>query len=408
MHNKGLTSFIVLLFIALFFLCSLFNSLKKFHGNYSGLLRISTLFAAQNPFLKHNPALYKTLLLASDTGYDGQLYYFIAFDPLLHQFADQPEQYQKVVDAVPYRYSRIIYPLLTNLLSNGNPYLFPQVMIWILLFSLIAGAFFFNRILVFHNIHPAWTLLYGIVPSFIFALTYGTPEPLAAMALLAGLFFYNTRRFWISALFLSAAILTRETSIIAILCVAIFEMKTQKNRRGAGILLMALIPFIAWRIFLTYRLWDLYGWHSLYYSAGNVGLPLKGIIDLYSTIFAGQYLRYIIPAGILLPIFIALIVVIATRIFWRRRNLYALIGSLYAVLLLCATYDKIWIHVANAERTCFEAFLMFFLAVLSSESFKSRNYYRYAFTAILFLYCAVLSTAHQSFRFGLMPWRLFN
>jgi hypothetical protein len=56
----------------------------------------------------------------NEFGYDGQFYYYIAFDPVHARF---------YIDDPSYRYTRILYPIMARLLAFGRPALIPYTLI---------------------------------------------------------------------------------------------------------------------------------------------------------------------------------------------------------------------------------------------------------------------------------------
>ena len=64
-------------------------------------------------------------VLKDSAGFDGQFYYRLALNP----FTSQPTEFGITLDAPPLRHQRILYPLLSSVLSLGNHNLLPAVMI---------------------------------------------------------------------------------------------------------------------------------------------------------------------------------------------------------------------------------------------------------------------------------------
>lgn len=391
----------VIVLVCAFFFIAMLQALKKYNGNFSGFLHISEQFAARNPFLNRNEDILNSLRLVRDTGYDGQLYYSMCFDPLLRSYKKDPVFYKNVVDVIPYRYTRIGYSLLTSIISNQIN--FPGTMVLALLFFLALGAFFFNRILLIFNKSPLWTLTYAAVPGLMFALCFATPEPIALALVLGGLFFYFKNKTGLAVLFFALALIMRETVAIVIFAVSITEVIYTKNLKRASILFCSLISIVVWKLYLLTVLWDTHGWSSIYFNVGNVGVPYKGVIELYLAIFHGQYLRYITPAGIIFPALVSVMMIVSAKMFHETKSPLPLACVAYSLLILSCTYSKIWIHIANAERTSYELFCLFFLSVVMTERHHKVGY---LCLGIAVVYSFLLGAVHHEFRLGLMPWRL--
>lgn len=82
-----------------------------------------------------------------------------------------------------------------------------------------------------------------------------------------------------------------------------------------------------------------------------------------------------------------LLIVLALATFCRRamRELHpvAIAGVAYSLVGLCLTYDKLWIHIGNAQRGTFEVFVT--LAILCSTD-AARDWTGRLITAVI--WCA--------------------
>src|SRR5262249_30095039 len=155
---------------------------------------LGRMFADRVPFLTERPELKAQLQILDGAGYDGEFVYYIAFDPFLLAFKNEPSRYRAFVDAPPYRYGRIGFSLLTKLFSWGDPERYPQTMIWLIVAATFAGAWYLATIAQHFGYSGWWALLYVLVPGFIQSLRTGLPEAIAAACLLGGyLFVLRTR-----------------------------------------------------------------------------------------------------------------------------------------------------------------------------------------------------------------------
>jgi hypothetical protein len=362
---------LVLAFVALAFSHAFTKSVLRHHnGNYSGFLHIypewQEKFGQLYGFSDDETAAALKSLITTIEEYDGQFYYFMAYDPFLSRYRREPDKYLWFIDEPAYRYGRIGYSLLVRIFSWGRPGLYPETMIWILLASYFVGVFFLARILVFFGQSPLWALLYLLVPGFHLSLHFALPEPLAAAFLLAGSYFYLKRKLLPASAFLAASLLVRETGILLVLAFAAFELLKNKNIRATLVLGCALVPLGLWRGFITARLFPVYGWKTLAFSPGDFTLPFLGIADLFKSIFGETY-GYPEEVG---PVFVYSLLIIAAFaiaavLVSRSRDVWSLGFFLFSLLSVSLNLEKIWIHPDNAARGTSELFLLLIIAVFA-------------------------------------------
>lgn len=130
---------------------------------------------------------------------------------------------------------------------------------------------------------------------------------------------------------------------------------------------VAVLPMLLWRSYVGFRLWPALGWEAFWHSTGDLGWPFVGILELWSQVwqlayFPGQVSFSI--AAFWFPALLVLALAIFSRRALRERHPLAMAGVVYSLVGLCLTYDKLWIHIGNAQRGTFEVFLT--LAILSS------------------------------------------
>ena len=144
---------------AAFFTSAMLQTLATNQGNYSAFLHLSRDVAAHAPFLQERPALARSLVLY-DQGYDGQFMYLMAFDPFMQRYSDRPQEYRAFIDAPPYRFGRIGFPLMTRLFAAGAPERFPAVMVWLVIAAHFALALALASIASRVGWSPLTALLY--------------------------------------------------------------------------------------------------------------------------------------------------------------------------------------------------------------------------------------------------------
>ena len=220
--------------IAVLFTLSMLYTLDRHDGNYSGFLHFSAKTLNESPVPDER---LKGTLVSYEDGYDAQFMYLMAFDPFLSRYRDAPKRYRTLADVPPYRYGRIGFSLLTKTLSGDRPERYPITMVWLVVISFVAGAISLVGIAVHYGANPLWVLLYALVPAWPPSLAFALPEPIAAAFVLTGLWAYLRSRYLLAAVCLSAALLVRETGILLILVLALWELV--KNRRPGRALVIA-------------------------------------------------------------------------------------------------------------------------------------------------------------------------
>ena len=388
----------VLLIIFLFYDSAMLHTLKGFKGNYSGFVRFKERRLERLPFLENRKDIKKGLIIKKQ-GYDGQFYYNMTYDPFLRHLKRRND-YREVVDSPRYRYGRIGFSWLTMLFSFSRPELFPKTMVFLILAFHLVGAFFFLKIILFLQRSPWWSLLYILVPSFITSLNLALPEPVAAALLLGGMYFYLREKFSFAFLFFAASVLVRETGIILIAVIALYEIFRKRRLKIAILMAASIVPYYLWRCYMTWRLFEEWGWSTLFFSPGDFAVPFEGIAMLYGARW------YSGPAwnGLLFfPVLIVLNLIFAIILTVRRKDISSIALLSYSFIYICLSYGKIWVQIKNIERTAYEGFLLLMLAFLSLPK-NSHPYLRYAiivYFAILFYYDITLSAYVASFRAGL-------
>jgi hypothetical protein len=157
--------------------------------------------------------------VAPTYGYDGQFFYRLALNPLnLSKTA-----YGITMDR-PYRYMRIGYPALTWLVSFGQHFLVPAMLVAVNIAAIGAMGYLGGIFARDAGRHALAGLLLPGYFGVITSLSRDTAEPLAAACLLAGLLAVRARRPVLAAVFLAYGALTRETVMVAVAAIALMRV----------------------------------------------------------------------------------------------------------------------------------------------------------------------------------------
>ena len=177
----------------------------KFGGNPTGLARIGERFAA-NPHLPQE----QLLVLSGKRGNDGQQFLVLATDPFQRDPATA-----RAVDNPIYRGKRLLYPLLAWLTGLGQPRLITWTLGLINVVCIASAATLVAQWAQLEQRNPRWGLAVLALPGYWITLTLSTADLLATTLLLAAAVAWRQGRLGPLAGVLSAALLTRETALLA-------------------------------------------------------------------------------------------------------------------------------------------------------------------------------------------------
>jgi hypothetical protein len=361
--------------VAIFYVLLAQTYLAGMGGNYSGFLVIGEQFADRVPYLTERPELKAQLRILPGVGYDAQFVYFIAFDPFLLAFKDQPARYRQMIDAPPYRYGRIGFSLLTKLFSADDPARFPPTMVWLIVAGSFAGAWCLALLAQRCGYAGWWGLLYVLVPGFRESLCVALPEAIAAAFVLGAYLLSLRGRYWLTALLLAASLLVRETGIAFVVVLAVWIAWRERQPRGGLIVAAAVVPLMLWRFYIAWRLFPDFGWNGLFFNPRTVGLPFRGFVELWGRIQAGTYsaMPEQVLAGIFFPLVLIAAFLVAAYLFWTRPSALTAAAVLYGVLAMSLSYAVVWLHMENGERATFEVFVFLLAAFVSLGPVAART-----------------------------------
>ncbi|GCE11831.1 AZOBR_p60025 family cell surface glycopolymer formation protein [Tengunoibacter tsumagoiensis] len=197
-------------------------------------------------------------------GYDGQFYYQLAHDPLnAWQFMDN----------APYRYQRILYPLLVSLLSLKFDPLIPYVLLTVNWLAIVLSVDLLARLLVKRGLSQWYSLAAGLYFGQAAGLTFDTAEPLVYFFICAGVWLLDEERFMWAAVMMGLAALTRETAIL-FPAGYLFGFVLQRQWRKALLFCAAgILPLCVW-LGLLYLF---FGRTGLTFSPPFEHLPFAGL-----------------------------------------------------------------------------------------------------------------------------------
>ncbi|MEY2423057.1 MAG: hypothetical protein QOI95_3124 [Acidimicrobiaceae bacterium] len=212
-------------------------------------------FGSAEPVSPHaRAALGDDVVVAGPKGHDGQVFWAVAHDPLLLDGKNVAAD----VDRPAYRAQRILYPaLVAPWRLAGESALLWGLIITNLVVVLVGGywAALFARDVG----APARAgIAFALNPLVLYSVVFDFADALA-LALLVGALLATVRQRWMAAVVAGvAAVLTKETSLLALVAVAVLSPSLPRVRR----ITFAAIPGAAMVVWALYSRWRL-GWpHS--------------------------------------------------------------------------------------------------------------------------------------------------
>jgi len=239
-------------------------------GGPSVLVRMSSAEPISGIARAHDPTFR---LVPPGDGYDGEMYYVIAVDPLATGEA------HKGIGA--YRYSHAGFGLLAWLFSFGRASAVPTAMLVLNLIGIGFAATGLARLATQHGRSAWWGLAAALNPGMIYAVTSDTAEPVALAFALWGLYFWFSGKRVTSVILLACGVISKEPLLLLPVGLVAWELYDGLRARTPGSLTrfaLLAVPFdvfAAWQVFIKSRFggWPLQG------GSGQIVPPFSGWID---------------------------------------------------------------------------------------------------------------------------------
>lgn len=277
-------------------------------------------------------------------GYDAQFYYRLALAPLSTATRVAGIRFDYPV----YRAQRIGYPMLVRLLSGANPQAIPWVMLLVNIAAVGAIAATAATIVT-----RWWTALaVALFPGFLLTISRDLVELVEIAFLLLALRFLLSRRIAVAVLFLTLAVLTKETAVLFAIAAGVATLVRQRAIARASAFAIPVAAYIGWKLWL-FRLWNLppnlgasehftlpfAGVASVMHGANRL-LAIEAVIIALFTIIvvvAFRSSRAAAPVKLAWVAYAALFITLGAEFWWedwsflRAASGYAVFGTLIAV-----------------------------------------------------------------------------
>lgn len=275
---------------------------RQYEWNVSALLHMDVVFGESHDVVP-GVVLYK------DGGYDGMLYYEVARD-LPKLLSGEPVSLDS-----PYRFQRILLPLLVYGASFGRAEWFPLVTLVLNMAAILGTLAIAMRMTKGPNVH-AFAAVFN--PAMLVGLLYGLTEPLSMLFMMIFFARWQSRGrtvdwFCVLALFLS--LLARETTVFLIGLLGLWHL-WKRDWKSVAMLGLTVVLFAGWQYALVLRLGSL-----PFRTGGNIIVwPFQGPLAVVRWAFtdAGMKLVYRLSSLPLLAFVLATCGVVAVE--WKKKG----------------------------------------------------------------------------------------
>lgn len=307
----------------------------NFSGNWTALFCTGAL--QPHPPLVASEHVY---VFANSTGYDGQMYHYIAHDPFLRSGL------KSYVDEPRLRYRRILVPLVAYILAVGRSDRIDPAYELVFLASIGLGVYWSCRFAQSAKLKEAWGLLFLAMPAIPISMDRLVIDGGLA-ALTAGFVYYSRAPSWKLFVVLLCAALTRETGFLLVLACCV-PMMWRREFRMAGLFALSAAPAAGWYGYVMAR--------TTGYSYGLSPIPLSAILQALRSpwvyppgtpfVDAVRVADYLALAGVLIGFGFALL--------WFARRGFSeplhIAAGLFAGAALVIQRDDHWQNVYDYGR----------------------------------------------------------
>ncbi len=303
-------------------------------------------------------------------GYDGQYYFRLALEP----FTDRKEAFGIGLDKPVLRQQRILLPLLTWLIARGDPRTTAFAMLGINISSLIGIAIISSLLLAKFGVSKWYGLPFAFYAGFAISVDRYLTEPLTIFMILSSLLMLAGRRHCLAAMFLSLAVLSRETA--SILVAAGFltwvweKIFGDSNSHGLSphfsFWLYPAITFILWHLWL-FKNWSLWLVDSA--DSNKIGLPFAGLVQ--SVYDNTANLHSVTAYYLLMTATVILFQAYLIKYIKNFPTLLLISWSLYALLAICVG-TAVWGNSASFLRVFAELNILGLIGLLATKKIPQR------------------------------------
>ena len=296
-------------------------------------------------------------------GYDGIWFYRLAINP----FTSVQAAHGIRIDNPPYRQQRVMYPLIVWLLSLGHVTWIPWLLVIVNIIAAAVMAGFAGAFAKRFGLNALWGVLVPLYPGFVLTFSRDLAEIVTAAFAMGAIWAIASRRNLAAGLLLTAAVLTREPTLLLAFALAaawLIERLLHRERRiGAITFSLPIAVYAIWQFFLAMR-WGV--------SPLRAGAPARALpfVEFARFLAAASFRRnHQERLYFLESLFLAAIVIVIVLI-WRRSRAalewrLAWLGYLAIFSILPHT---IWIEDYGFLRIFADLFLVSAALIIPSNA----------------------------------------
>ena len=300
--------------------------------------------------------LGRSIATRPELGHDGKFFFIQASDPFLMD----PENNAVFLDRPLYRSQRMLYPALASIFGLMPAAAIVWGLIAINVLGVVAGSAITAEIASGQGSSRLLGVTFVLNPGVIAEIDIDGAGVIALAFGLAGLLCVTRKNFWAATVFLSLAVLSRETMILMALGLLIGAWIFQRSYKVQLLVIPALIAGL-WRLVASFRLdaagIDTTGGYSAYGAA--LDFPFRGFVQAIP-FWGGS------PNDLLFTIALLTIVVLGLGRAALRPSLIGWSAMPFALLLVFISIH-VWIEPFDIARTMIPIFTVYPLLAFSSS-----------------------------------------
>lgn len=374
--------------------------------NLSSLIRIG----AANPFFTPSVLDEGTVVFidrrSGGDGYDGQFYLYMIKDLLMGE------------DGIPnpFRFQRILYPVLVWMFALGRAELLPASMLFVNLAAIALSALLLWKLLretegdgdcpkncgprIFGrrlgtvpraDLRPEHLFIYTLNVGFLVAVFYDVATPLCVALIVAAAYFYWRDRMWLASLMMALSLLAQENGGVVLVALGAWLL-ARKELKKALILGLSVAPWAAWQIIL----WARYGHLPFIMSGNHLRPPFMGMISqLSSQALSGNWVNLLRELSVY-PMMLFVLALLAVSAIEMKKNPspFMLVLLVHGLIGVCFNREQIWSSTISSSARAL-AGVFPFLVICCGQTRSRRMLALIALSALL--------TALGILRIFLMP-----
>jgi hypothetical protein len=273
------------------------------------------------------------------------------------------------LDNPGYRYQRIAYPLAARAVVLGRQQLVPEGLLAVNLVAIAGGTLALAAWLRRRRLSPWIAAVWGLHPGQVVSLQRDLADAAGYAVVAVGLWLRDRSAIAASLTF-GLAGLTRETTLIFPVLLAGADLLGRRRRRSRCLLELAIavLPFAAWKLFLT-------GWLA---RSGHAGGSFNPLTEIFSPVpFAG--IAYWLPRDpgalpVLSAVIVPALICLAAAAWAAWRRLWSAETALLAANVLPVVFaaSAVWAWAPSGPRQALGAVLA---AILTLTGLPARGWF---------------------------------